>query len=381
MAGATEGVGGAAGGASIGSGGDIAVGKYRSCAFIQLTRPGQLNAIDDAMRQTIAAALGGWIRDPDIYALRIQSASPKVFSAGGDLRELARLAVDDPAALRRTFAAEYRLNWSLECFAKPTVSLIDGLVVGSGVGLTQYGTHRVAGEGYAFAMPETAIGLFPDVGVISVLARMPRAIGAYLALTGRRVGRPDAFRLGLVTHCLASGEFEAVAAALADADPVDLLLDGRHRDPGPGELVTIEGPIEEVFSAPTLGSIMERLAALSAKGGAAGEWAAGVRAELQALSPLGLIVTLEHLRRVGGESLRETLIRDYRLACRMALAHDFREGVRAMVIDKDRNPRWQPASIAAVESEAVEALFAPLADGDELVLPSREQLQDLRSGA
>lgn len=381
MAGATEGVGGAAGGAPIDSDGYIAVGKDRSCAYIRLTRPGQLNAIDDTMRQTIAAALGGWIRDPDIYALRIQSASPKIFSAGGDLRELARLAADDPAALHRSFGAEYRLNWSLECFAKPTVSLIDGLVVGSGVGLTQYGTHRVAGEGYAFAMPETAIGLFPDVGVISVLARLPRAIGVYLALTGRRVGRPDAFKLGLVTHCLAGSEFEAVAAALADADPVDQLLDGRHRDPGPGELAALEGPIEDVFSGPTLSAIIARLGALSAKGGDAGAWAASVQAELEARSPLALVVSLEHLRRVGGESLRETLIRDYRLACRMALAHDFREGVRAMVIDKDRTPRWQPASIAAVEAEAVEALFAPLAEGDELALPSREQLQDLRSGA
>ncbi len=284
MAGATEGVGGAAGGAPIAGYGNIAVGKDRSCAYIRLTRPDQLNAIDDAMRGTIAAALGGWIRDPDIYALRIQSASPKVFSAGGDLRELARLAADDTTALRRSFAAEYRLNWSLECFAKPTVSLIDGLVVGSGVGLTQYGTHRVAGERYAFAMPETAIGLFPDVGVISVLARLPRAIGVYLALTGRRVGRPDAFRLGLVTHCLASSEFEAIAAGLADADPVDQMLDGRHRDPGPGELAALEGPIEEVFSVPTLATMFERLDLLSAKGGDVGAWAASVRAELDVLA-------------------------------------------------------------------------------------------------
>ena len=136
----------------------------------------------------------------------------------------------------KSLAAEYSLNWLLECFTKPTVSLIDGVVVGSGVGISLYGTHRVAGERYRFAMPETGIGLFPDDGVSWAFARMPDEIGMYLALTGRAIGRADAYRLGLATHCIPAARFGEIAAALAAADTVDDLLDERHDDPGPGEL-------------------------------------------------------------------------------------------------------------------------------------------------
>ena len=137
---------------------------------------------------------------------------------------------------RRALAAEYALNWPLDCFTKPTVSLIDGLVVGSGVGISLYGTHRVAGERYRFAMPETGIGLFPDDGVAYVFAQMPDMIGMYLALTGRAVGSADAYNLGLLTHCIPAGQFGEIRAAIRDADPVDPVLDARHEDPGPGEL-------------------------------------------------------------------------------------------------------------------------------------------------
>lgn len=358
----------------------VEVGKDRAAAFVRLDRPGQLNAIDDAMRARIAAALPGFIRDPEVYALLIESAVDNVFSAGGDLRELARLVVEDPAAVRRSFAAEYRLNWALECFAKPTVALIDGLAVGSGVGLTQYGTHRVAGERYKFAMPETAIGFFPDVGVISVLARLPRGIGVYLALTGRRVGRADALRLGLVTHCIDRTDFATIRAGLADADTVDDLLDTRHRDPGPGELAPIEAAIEDVFTTGTLAEMVGRLAALEARAGVVGEWAAGVRQDLARFAPMSLAATLAHLRRVGDEPLDQTLVRDYRLACRMVVAPDFAEGVRAMLVDKDRTPRWRPARIEEVGDEVVARLLAPLPEGEELVLASRAEMQNLRSG-
>src|SRR6185312_15309110 len=155
----------------------------------------------------------------------------------------------DAGEARRLLAAEYSLNWLLECFTKPTVSLIDGVVMGSGVGISLYGTHRVATERYRFAMPETAIGLFPDVGACWAFARMPDAIGMYLALTGRAIGRADAYRLGLVTHCISAASFGEIRAALEDADPVDPVLDTRHTDPGPGELDAMRTAIAWCFSA------------------------------------------------------------------------------------------------------------------------------------
>ncbi len=357
----------------------IEVGKNSAAAYIRLTRPAQLNAINDAMRERIATALDSWVRDPDVYGLCISAPNAKVFSAGGDLRELVALVKNDPAAIRRSFAFEYRLNWALDCFAKPTVSLIDGLVVGSGAGLTQFGTHRVAGANYAFAMPETAIGLFPDVGVISVLARLPGGIGEYLALTGRKVGRADAYRLGLATHCIDREEFGAIENGLADADPVDALLEARHTNPGPGELPKFSGVIAEAFTAPTVIEIIKRLALAEAKGGDLGTWAGDVRRDLLSRSPISLTVTLEHLRRVGSEPLDETLIRDYRIACRLTVGHDFGEGVRAMVIDKDRNPKWQPARLEDVSASMIEAHLAPLPQGEDLTLRSRDEMQNLRS--
>ncbi len=186
------------------------------------------------MRAEIAAAFAAWTRDPQVYAAVIVSATDRAFCAGGDVREMVEWGKSRPEDARRSLAAEYALNWQLDCFTKPTVSLIDGMVMGSGVGITLYGTHRVAGERYRFAMPETGIGLFPDDGVSWAFARMPDEIGMYLALTGRAIGRADAYRLGLVTHCMPAARFAEVRAAISDADPVDPVLDSRHEDPGPG---------------------------------------------------------------------------------------------------------------------------------------------------
>ena len=163
----------------------------------------------------------------------ISSASERAFCAGGDLREMIEWGRNRRADAIRSLAEEYALNWQLECFFKPTVSLIDGVAMGSGVGISLYGTHRVAGERYRFAMPETGIGLFPDDGVSWAFARMPDAIGMYLALTGRSIGRADAYRLGLATHCIPAKRFGEIRAGLADADTVDPLAGRPARGPGP----------------------------------------------------------------------------------------------------------------------------------------------------
>lgn len=354
---------------------EIRIAVEGAAALITLDRPRALNALNTAMREQLAQAFPRFARDPQVYCVVVRSASEKAFCAGGDVRELTAWAREDMAKARKALADEYSLNWLHECFSKPTISLIDGAVMGSGVGISLFGTHRVAGERYKFAMPETAIGLFPDVGVAHALARMPDGIGIYLGLTGRVIGRADALALGLATHCIPAAAFAQVTAALVDADPVDPLLDALHVDPGPGEIEPRRGVIARCFSAATVGEILSRLEMV---GGSDREWALEVARELRTRSPLSLAVTLRHLQQARRATLRETLQVDYRLACRFLGDHDFQEGVRAVLVDKDGAPRWLPASIEEVSPAMVDAYFAVM-DAGELALRTRSEMQEART--
>jgi enoyl-CoA hydratase len=350
--------------------GDILIGIEGATAVVTLNRPQALNALTDAMRLEIAAALPRWVRAPEVYALIIASSSERAFCAGGDVREMAELGRTRMAEARRALADEYTLNWSLDRFTKPTIALIDGIVMGGGVGLSLYATHRVAGERYRFAMPETGIGFFPDDGVSSVLARLPDEIGMYLALTGRSIGLADAYHLGLATHCIPAAQFGEIRAAIADADPVDPILDSRHEDPGRGDLDELRPAIARCFSAASVQGVIERL---GAEAGASATWAAAVRAELLQRSPLSLAVTYRQMRLARSWDLRTGLEYDLRLACRFLEGKDFYEGVRAFLIDRDRTPRWQPASLEEVTGAMVERHFAPLG-ADDLRLPPSPEL-------
>jgi enoyl-CoA hydratase len=355
----------------------IAIDRTGALGRIVLDRPEALNALTAAMRAAIAAAMPGFARDPVTYAVLIKSTCPRAFSAGGDIREISAAARERPAEARAWMRQEYALNWLLECFSKPTVSLIDGMVMGSGVGISIYGTHRVAGEGYSFAMPETAVGLFPDDGVASVFARMPNEIGTYLGLTGRRIGRADAYRLGLATHCVGRQHFTRIEQALSEADPVDEVLDALHGDPGPAALDGERELVERHFSAPTVEEILASLAAGARRTGAESRWCEAVLADLDARSPTSLKITLRHIREARDRDLRHTLMVDYRLGRRCLEGHDFHEGVRAALIDKDHKPRWRPDRLEDVTQAMVDRYFAPL-PGDELVLPTRQEMQSQR---
>lgn len=349
-------------------------------ALVTLNRPKALNALTGHMRSKISETLWSAARDPQVYAVAIQSTSPRAFSSGSDVREVIGLARRNLADGMKAFADEYALNWQCECFSKPTVPFINGMVMGGGVGISQFGTHRVAGENYSFAMPETLIGLFPDVGVCHVLARLPDHVGMFLGLTGAHIGRAEAYALGLVTHCIDSNEFDAVKAALADTWPVDTVLDERHRDAGLGELAPYREVIDRCFSAATVEDIVARLAADE---GAHRDWAQGIVKTLQWRSPLALKITHRHIREAGARDLRQTLSIDYRLAVRLLEGNgvgggDFYEGVRAALIDKDGAPRWSPARLDDVSEAMLDAYFAPLG-ARELVLPTREEMQESRA--
>jgi enoyl-CoA hydratase len=346
-----------------------------AAGVVTLDRPSALNALTTAMRAEIAAAFHAWSRSPQVYAAAIVSATDRAFCAGGDLREMVAWGRQRQHDARRSLAAEYALNWQLECFTKPTVSLIDGMVMGSGVGISLYGTHRVAGERYRFAMPEARIGLFPDDGVSWAFARMPGNVGMYLALTGREIGRADAFRLGLVTHCVPAPRFGEILAHLGDADPVDPVLDGRHEDPGAGEIELMEPAIARSFGGDSVEAIV---AALEAERGSTQAWAQGVLADLNRASPTSLKVTHRHVRAARAVDLRATLQQDFRLACRCMEGADFYEGVRAILIDRDNAPVWQPGRLQDVSRSMLDAYFAPLRP-EELQLASRTEMQAVRN--
>lgn len=353
---------------------DVLVEQRGSCAVITLNRPRALNALTTAMRASLAEAFPRFAREAQTYCVVVQSASDKAFSAGGDVREMVRWGREDRERARRAFKDEYTLNWLHECFSKPTISLIDGVVMGSGVGISLFGTHRVGGEKYRFAMPETAIGLFPDVGTAWPLSRLPDAIGMYLGLTGRSIGRADAYALGLLTHCIPAERFEEIKAALADTWPVDTILDDRHVDPGPRELQPYVATIARCFSAPTVEEIIVRLEGVE---GAERDWARAVVGELATRSPTSLKITHRHLRDASSLDLRQTLAIDYRLACRCLDGQDFYEGVRAALIDKDGKPQWQPARLGDVTASMVDDYFRPMGP-DELVLATRKEMQAAR---
>ena len=355
--------------------GEMKAAVLGASAVVELNRPAARNALSQAMLAPLPELLRQWAKDPQIYAMVLKSAVDGVFSVGGDVRELVARAREDLVGARAALAREYALNWQLNCFSKPTVSLIDGAIMGSGVGLTLHGTHRVAGARYKFAMPETAIGFFPDVGVAHHLARMPDHLGLYLGLTGRSVDRADAYALGLCTHCIEASEFPGIARALSEADPVDALLDELHRDPGQGSLTAARrAVIRDAFGA---GRVTDIAARLGKTTGDEAAFAREIAADLASRSPLALAVTRRVIERAGRLDLRQTLIQDYCVGARFLETADFREGVRALLIDKDRQPKWQPPELSGVLDLMVDNFFA-VPEGGDLQLPSREEMQSRR---
>jgi enoyl-CoA hydratase len=339
----------------------------------------QRDALDDAMIVALAAVVPQIARDTNIYAIVLRSSGRRMFCAGADVREWARLAVAAPAQGVEAIQAQYRLVWLLECLSKPVVSLINGAVMGAGAGITLVNTHRVAAGGYAFACPEVQLGFFPDAGVSYALGRLPGEIGTYLALTGRPIERADAFALGLVTHCIDVGHFDEIERQLADAQTVDPLLDSLHQPPAVGALVPYQPYIADCFAGDTVPEIGRRLVCLadSAAEGSARAWATDVLADLLRASPLSLAVALRHLRLSRAMDLRQTLTIDGRLVPRMFRLHDFQEGVRARFVDQDNAPRWQPATLAEVSAGYIEDLFRA-DEQHEIFLPTRAEMQAAR---
>jgi enoyl-CoA hydratase len=350
---------------------ELLVREQGRAGILTLNRPKALNALTHPMIKTMEAHYLKWASMPRIYGVVLDAAPGRAFCGGGDLRALAE--ADSLDARLAFFRDEYQHNWTLECFTKPNVSLIDGIVMGGGLGISLYGTHRVAGANFLGAMPETGIGLFPDIGAGFFLPRLPGETGMYLGLTGQNFGRADAFHLGIATHCIDAAHYETIRNAMIEGDPIDPVLDSLHRHPGEGELAALRPVIDRVFSAESVEAILSRL---DAETGPDAEWARETAAIIRQRAPLSLKVTYRQLREGRATaSLKEELKTEFRLTSRFLVHPDLREGIRAILIDKDRSPKWQPASLDEVTDDMVAACFAPLGP-DDLALQDRWTLVD-----
>jgi len=314
----------------------------RRIGRILLGRPRALNALDQAMIRQLTEALQSFAADPSVHAVVVEGAGGRAFCAGGDIRAVRDAALaGDPATIHTFFAEEYALNQMIADYPKPYVALIDGICMGGGIGISVHGAIRVATEAAVFAMPETGIGLFPDVGATYFLPRLPGQIGMFLGLTGTRLTGADAVHAGLATHLVSRTRLQdlsealaadGVAAAAAFAEPLPQFTLAPHRH-----------IIDRCFSA---GSVEEIFARLREQAHEGNEFAETALAQLQAASPSALHWSFDILQAGAGRTLPECLAAELRLTATATSHPDFAEGVRAMVVEKDRKPHWAPLTCA-----------------------------------
>jgi enoyl-CoA hydratase len=344
--------------------------EIERAGVVTLNRPSRLNALSREMFEALSAQYRLWEPASHIYGVVMQSAHPTVFSSGGDLKVLHELSEQGALqAIREFYRAAYTHVWVLEKFIRPNVPLINGLAFGGGIGITLYGTHCVAGEGYRFAMPQVGIGFLPDIGGTYFLPRLLGLTGLYLALTGRVIGPADAFRLKLVSHYIPSAHFDVIKDALSDNHPIDRLLDGLHRDPGEGEIVRFTPAINRIFAAPSVEAILERL---DAERGEDESWAQETAATLREKSPTSLKVAFAQMQRGKSLDLADALRLEFRLASHLVARPDYREGIAARIAGKGRTPQWNPDTLAAVDDSDIERMFTT-PEEDELVLNETAQ--------
>ncbi len=327
---------------------------------LTLNRPRALGALNTAMVEAMTAALLAWRRDPAVEAVLIDHAGERGFCAGGDIRFLAQSAAEGGAGARDFFFREYRLNHLLMVYDKPVIAIMDGVTMGGGVGLALPARFRIATERTRLAMPETGIGLFPDVGGGWHLSRLPGQTGLWLALTGARLEAADCLALGLATHVVPSSRLPALKDLIVTG-PWALAagLDAFACDLGPAPIDQRRAAIDTLFGAPSLEEILAGLKADPSP------FAQGELATLETKSPLSLKVALRQI--VEGAqmaSFADEMASEMRIGARVVMSHDFAEGVRAVIVDKDNAPIWDPATPEGVTPAMLDAVFAPLPEGE-----------------
>ncbi|RSY87437.1 enoyl-CoA hydratase/isomerase family protein [Sphingomonas koreensis] len=335
---------------------DVLISVEGQVGRIRLNRPKAIHALNTGMCAAILDALISWRDDTAVEAVMIDHAEGRGFCAGGDIRMIAESGAGDGSAARDFFRVEYRMNHALFTYAKPVVAFMDGITMGGGVGISQPAKYRVATENTKLAMPETGIGLFPDVGGGWYLSRLAGRTGQYLALTGHRLDGAECLALGLASHYLHSEALEdAKARIIADPQAIDAVLDALSSPAPDARILAHRGAIDRLFASDRLEDV---LAALEADGG---EWAAQQLATLRTKSPQTMKVSLKLL--LDGKTMptfEDEMRQEFSVASHVVQRHDFIEGVRALIIDKDNAPKWNPASVEEVSDHLIDQIFAPL---------------------
>jgi enoyl-CoA hydratase len=346
---------------------EILFERRGAAGIVILNRPHALNAVSFGMVGALTRQLSEWEADPAVTRVIVTAAGERAFSAGGDLRALFDLGrAGNYRAALTYWRTEYTLNALIKRYRKPYVSLIDGIVMGGGVGISIHGSHRVAGDGFAFAMPEVGIGFIPDVGATWFLPRLPGELGLCCALTGERLGPADGIAAGVATHRVASARFRELLEGLCGTVPVDALLGAFAQPGGEGPLFARRRAIDRLFADDRVEGI---LSALDAEGGqgADADFARSAAASIRLKSPTSLKIALVQLRRGRSLDFSECMRTEFRIVSRLLFGHDLYEGIRSVIIDKDQAPHWRPSSLEAVSETEVERHFEPQIE--ELALP------------
>ena len=343
-------------------GAEATIERRGAAGVVVLNRPKALNALTLNMVRTIASALDAWERDRAVTRVVVLGAGEKAFCAGGDIRSLYDLGRAGDHAQQLTFwRKEYQLNRRIKTYPKPVVALVDGIVMGGGVGVSINASHRVAGERFVFAMPEVGIGLFPDVGGTYFLPRLAHRAGVYFALTGLRAWAADAVAFGLVDAFVPGVGLAGLAEALTSEAPVETTIARFAETAPPSALMNEAESLDACFSLDSREGMLSALSGAERDGAA---FAGPARAAMLDKSPTSQAIALRQM--AIGASIRfdEALRVEYRIVWRVCRGRDFYEGVRAVIIDKDNRPQWSPPPSAA----EVDAYFEPLGD-DELTFP------------
>lgn len=323
---------------------------------ITLNRPRAVNALTAGMVGQLLEQLTAWADDGGVATVLVQGAGDRGLCAGGDIVAIYRDMLEGGERTARFWATEYRVNSLIARYPKPYVALMDGLVLGGGVGISAHGSVRVVTERTRTGMPETTIGFAPDVGGTFLLSRAPGETGTHAGLTGAHLDGADALYLGLASHFVPSEKLPALVAAL-EHETAEAAVGRYSTEAPPSALQGQREWIDACYSADDAGDIVRRLRGYE---GVGSDEAAQAADAIEAKSPTSVKVTLAALRRAKGHTLDEALAQEYRTGLRFLEAPDFREGIRAQVVDKDRNPRWNPATLADVAPEQVERFFEPL---------------------
>jgi enoyl-CoA hydratase len=335
---------------------DVLISAERGVGRIRLNRPAAIHALTTDMCETMSQALLRWMHDDSVEAVVIDHAEGRGFCAGGDVVMLARSGNADAEDARRFFFAEYRLNHLLFTYPKPTVAIMDGITMGGGVGISQPCDFRIATENTRLAMPETGIGLFPDVGGGWYLSRIPGRVGQFMVLTGARLDGAECQYLNLATHYVEQGGIEELVERIMKAPERAKGALGAAASLVPEAKIEANLPqITRLFGSDRLEEVLAGLEADES------DWAHSELATIRSKSPLSCKVSLRLLAEGAHRtSFADEMKAEYALAGRVVRTHDFREGVRALLIDKDNSPQWDPPTPEEVTEEMVEVLFAPL---------------------